>query len=307
MVQPFDSDKQRLMRRATYASVTVAVSIITIKFIAWLMTDSLSLMASLVDSVLDVASSVINLMAVRYALKPADEDHRFGHGKAEDIAAFAQSAFIAGSALFVGVEAIQRFISPTKLEHMDVGIAVMLVSIVLTAGLVWFQNYVIKRTGSSVVRADALHYQTDLLVNAMVIVSLLVSPYVPVFDPVCGLAIALYIMKGAWGVGRQAFDHLMDKEFDEAEREKIIDAALSCEKVKGVHDLRTRRSGMRTFIQMHIELKGDLKLKEAHDVADAVEQAVLKEFPGADVLVHLDPMTDNEIDLGKNHVVSVKG
>ncbi len=302
-----DTKKQSLMRAATYASVTVAVMIIIAKFSAWLATDSLSLMASLVDSTLDVAASLINLVAVRYALKPADEDHRFGHGKAEDIAAFAQSAFIAGSALFIGVEATSRLITPRAIEHTNLGIYAMLFSIVMTIALISFQHYVVKKTNSRVVQADAVHYQTDLLVNAAVIISLLLSQYfeLHIIDPIFGMVIAAYIMKSAWQVGRVAFDNLMDKELPDITREAIITASLSCKGVKGAHDLRTRYSGLTAFIQIHIELDANLLLHKAHDIAENVESRILNVMPGAEVLVHIDPANTRDIDIEKNHVMSI--
>lgn len=302
-----DIKKQSLMKAATYASVFTAIIIIIVKLYAWIATDSLSLMASLVDSALDIAASAINLVAVRYALKPADEDHRFGHGKAEDIAAFAQSAFIAGSAAFIAIEAIGRFINPRSIAHTDIGIAAMIFSIVMTLALVSFQLYAVKKTRSSVVQADALHYQTDLLVNAAVIGSLLLTRYIemPFIDPLLGIFIAAYIMRSAWKVGRKAFDNLMDKELPDALREEIMTSAIACDKVKGVHDLRSRYSGLKAIVQIHVELDGTLLLQDAHDVAENVEEAIMKILPDAEVLVHLDPATSRTIDINKNHVMSL--
>ncbi len=302
-----DIKKQSLMKAATYASIFTALSIIIVKLIAWIATDSLSLMASLVDSTLDVAASAVNLVAVRYALKPADEDHRFGHGKAEDIAAFAQSAFIAGSALFIAVEAISRLITPRTIEHSTLGISAMAFSIVMTLILITFQKYVVNKTNSRVIQADAIHYQTDLLVNGVVIVSLLLSSYYNLYiiDPLFGIAIAAYILKSAWGVGRQSFDNLMDKELPDELREQIMTAAIGCKEVKGVHDLRSRYSGLQAHIQIHVELDATLSLKHAHDVAENVEQEIVKILPDAEVLVHLDPATSKSIDVNKNHLVSL--
>lgn len=302
-----DVKKQSLMRAATYASVLTAVCIIIAKIVAWLMTDSLSIMASLVDSALDILASMVNLVAVIYALKPADDDHRFGHGKAEDIAAFAQSAFIAGSALFICIEAIGRFVSPVVIKHNSVGVSVMIFSIILTLGLVLFQRYVVKKTNSRVVQADAVHYQTDLLVNGVVIASLLLSSITPshFIDPLFGILIAAYIMKSAWNVGKQAFDNLMDKELPDELREQIMTAAIACDQVKGVHDLRSRYSGLKAIIQIHVELEANLLLKQAHDVAENVELEITKIIPNAEVLVHLDPATTRPIDINKNHLMSI--
>lgn len=281
----------QLMRYATYASVLTAAVIIVAKMFAWFYTDSLSLLSSLVDSILDIVASIINLFALRYALKPADEDHRFGHGKAEDIAAFSQSAFIAGSAIFIGTEAISRFLNPTAIEHSMIGIWVMLFSIIMTTILVMFQRYVVKRTKSTIVEADSLHYLTDFYVNIAVIVALLLYQFFDLkfVDPIFALGIAAYIFYTAWKVARKSFDHLMDKEFEEEDRQKIIVTALQHPLVKGLHDLRTRSSGIKPFIQFHLELDGDISLTEAHTISDEVEALVMKAFPNAEVLIHQDP------------------
>jgi ferrous-iron efflux pump FieF len=296
-----------LMRLATYASVIVALMIIIAKIIAWLMTDSLSLMASLIDSTLDVLASLVNLFAIYYALKPADDDHRFGHGKAKDIAAFAQSAFITGSAIFIGAEAINRIISPREIMHSDIGIMAMSFSIVMILGLVIFQRFVIYRTKSRLVEADSIHYQADLLVNAVVIFSLWLSHYFKLtfIDPVLGLLIAAYILRSAWKVGRKSFDSLMDKELEDSIRESIMEIALSVKDVKGIHDLRTRHSGTTPIIQIHVELDPHLPLYQAHEVSEAVEAAILALLPTSEVLVHLDPATTKMIDIRKNHAMSI--
>lgn len=288
--------KQKLMRIATYSSVVTASLIIVVKVSAWIYTDSLSLLASLADSTLDVISSVINMLALHYALQPADENHRFGHGKAEDIAAFAQSAFIAGSALFIVIQAIGRAIDPHPLQNEPIGIAVMLVSVTLTLFLVTFQKYVVKQTGSSLVKADLLHYSMDLVVNAMVICSLVASMYFGLgwVDTILAFIISAYIFRGAWGVGRPAFDSLMDAEMPESDRAKIIECVLANKNVHGMHDLRTRVSGMMKFIQFHVELDGSMTLKSANKIADDLELSVGKLFPSAEVIVHQDPENDSD-------------
>jgi ferrous-iron efflux pump FieF len=299
---------QKLMKLASTASVGVAGTIVFIKIIAWIMTDSLSLLSSLVDSVLDIVSSIINFMALRYALQPADEDHRFGHGKAEDIAAFAQAAFIAGSGLFIVVEAFSRFINPHEIGNSFIGIWVMVASSVLTLGLLAVQRYVIKQTNSSVIKADSLHYSTDMLVNMMVIGSFLAAMVwdMGFIDPVLALIIAAYIFKSAWQVGRGAFDNLMDREFSDEDRKKITEAVFACKGAKGMHDLRTRSSGITPFIQFHLELDGKMSLKEAHKITDKIEAEVLKHFPHAEVLIHQDIVGGHELPLELGAVVPVK-
>lgn len=297
----------RLMRLATYASVTVAGLIIVAKFFAWIVTDSLSMLSTLVDSMLDILVSIINMAAVHYALKPADEDHRFGHGKAEDIASFAQAAFIAGSAVFITIEAITRLVTPHTIESPRLGIAVMVYSIVLTVALLVFQRYVINRTRSTVISADSMHYKTDLLVNLAVIVALLGSMFWDTLymDTLIALAIAAYIFKSAWEIGREAFNKLMDKELDEPTRDQIKAIVLEHKEVKGMHDLRTRYSGIQLFIQFHLELDGSVTLYDAHKIAEEVEKDILKAFPNAEVTIHEDPEDTEVISLLKEQVKSI--
>jgi len=280
----------RLMKLATYASVSVASILIASKFTAWLFTDSVSLLSTLIDSFLDAGASLVNLIAVRHALEPADRDHRFGHGKAEPLAGLAQAAFICGSAGFLVIEASERLFHPKGIENTDIGYAVMGLAIVLTLCLVAFQRYVVGKTGSIAITADSVHYQMDILVNAGVIASLwLVGAFAWVLaDPIIALIIAAYILWGAWKIGIMAY-HMLDRELDEAERQKIIDIALAHAEVRGLHDLRTRASGNNVFIQMHIEMDGDFSLLQAHAVSDAVEASVMAAFPNAEVLIHSDP------------------
>lgn len=281
----------RLMRLATYASVTVAVVLIVTKFVAWMMTDAVSLLSTLIDSFLDAGASLLNLLAVRQALEPADKEHRFGHGKAEPLAGLAQAAFICGSAVFLVIEAGERLFNPRTIENTDVGYAVMGLAIVLTLFLVVFQRYVVGKTGSIAITADSAHYQMDVLVNAGVIVSLwLVSRFGwTLADPLIALIIAGYIFWGARRIGLIAYDMLMDRELEDDERQKILDIALSHPGVKGLHDLRTRSSGNQVFIQMHLEMDGEISLLDAHTISDAVEASVLAAFPNAEVLIHEDP------------------
>jgi ferrous-iron efflux pump FieF len=298
---------ERLMKMASMASIGVAAAIIFIKIVAWVMTDSLSLLSSLVDSVLDIVSSFIGLMAVRYSLQPADEDHRFGHGKAEDIAAFAQSAFISGSGIFIIVEAISRFIVPHTIENGAIGIMVMLASSVLTVGLLFFQSYVIKQTKSTLIKADNIHYKSDLMINAVVIFSFVAVQFwdIGYLDTILAIFIAIYIFKSAWDVGRGSFDKLMDKEFSDADRQKITEAVFSCKGAKAMHDLRTRSSGIKPFIQFHLEMDGNIKLKEAHKICDTIEAKVLEIFPHAEVLIHQD-IDGDDVPLELGRVVPVR-
>ncbi|KAA1190055.1 cation diffusion facilitator family transporter [Pseudohalioglobus sediminis] len=282
----------RLMRLATYASVSVAAVLILAKFAAWTQSGSVSLLASLVDSTLDALASLVNLFAVRHSLSPADREHRFGHGKAEALAALGQAALISASAVFLLYESVGRLLSPVEIQSYQSAVWVIVLAIAMTLGLLGFQRYVIQRTDSTAIKADALHYRSDLLVNTSVLLALALSYWGwPGFDALFALLIALYILYSAWEIVRGAFDHLMDRELPDSERQDILLIATSQSGVRGVHDLRTRRSGTDTFMQMHIELDDDLQLLQAHTIAEQVEAAVLAAFPGAEVIIHLDPLS----------------
>lgn len=281
----------RLMRRATYASVTVAVILIMAKSAAWGFSGSVAVLSTLMDSVLDALASLVNLFAVGHALTPPDREHRFGHGKAEPLAALAQAAFIAGSAIFLLIEAGKRLYEPRPVEASEIGIGVMVFSIVMTLLLVRYQRYVIKETGSLAISADSLHYVGDLLVNAAVIVALLLSTQLGLLwaDPVFGLAIAAYIFWNAWMIARGALDMLMDRELEPEERQQIADIVKGHPEVRGLHDLKTRAAGPQKFIQMHLEMDGNLSLWRAHEISDAVESELEQAFPHAEILIHQDP------------------
>jgi len=278
------------MRMATYASVITATILIVIKLIAWIMTDAVSLLATLIDSCLDAVTSVINLLAVRHALQPADTKHRFGHGKAESLAGLAQAAFITGSAFFLMLEGFHRLLHPQPLEVIGVGVWVMGFSMLATLGLVFLQTHVVKKTGSSAVKADSLHYKTDLLVNASVIAALLLTAYGwPGFDPVFAIVISLYILHSAWEIGHESAQALMDQELPDEDRQRIISISLQHAQARGVHDLRTRKSGATTFIQLHLELNDDLPLIRAHAISDEVEARIRAAYPNAEIIIHEDP------------------
>ncbi|MCW8915692.1 MAG: cation diffusion facilitator family transporter [Magnetovibrio sp.] len=281
----------RLMKMATYAAVGMASMLIIIKFVAWLMTDSVSLLSTLIDSLLDVAASTVNLLAVRHALEPADKEHRFGHGKAESLAGLAQSAFISGSAVFLLLQAGERLYNPMEITNTNIGYAVMVFSIVATIALVLFQKYVAKRTQSLAISADSAHYTMDVLVNIAVIVSLFLATELgwSFADPLFAIAIAFYILHGAYEIGVEAYHVLMDRELPDEDRTKIRELAVQHPRVTGMHDLRTRQSGPDVFIQMHLEMPGDITLLDAHSIAEDVMRKVQKAYPRAEVLVHEDP------------------
>ncbi len=281
----------RLMKLATVASVSVATVLIGVKLAAWLMTDSISVLSSLVDSLLDALASLVSMFAVYQALRPADREHRFGHGKAEPLAGLGQTAFISVSGVLLLIEAISRLVSPRAVAHVDVGIGVMVFATVITGALVVFQNYVVRKTGSTAIGADALHYKSDVFVNLSVIVSLGLSAWLGwhVADPLFGIAIGLFLLYGAWKIARRSLDFLMDREFPDDDRARIRDIVMHHPMVKGMHDLRTRRAGLQPFIQLHLELDGDMRLLEAHEIADQVEARIKQAYPAAEVLIHQDP------------------
>ena len=283
--------RARLLKRATRAALAVSGALICLKFAAWVATDSVAILSSLVDSALDAMASAVNFVAVRHALAPPDAEHRFGHGKAESIAGLAQAAFVAGSALFLIFEALSRLAGPRPVAYGGAGVAVMLVSIALTFGLVRYQTYVVRRTGSTAIGADSLHYRADLLANLAIIGALVGAGRFDAawIDPAAALLVAAYILYSAWEILRTALDGLMDREFPEAERRRILDIAAAHPQVRGMHDLRTRRSGPRSFVQLHLELEGSMTLRDAHVVSDRVEEDIVAAFPGAEVIVHLDP------------------
>ena len=281
-----------LVRRATQVSVAVALLLITIKFIVYLSSGSVALLSSLIDSVLDSLASILNFIAVKHSLSPADKEHRFGHGKAEPLAGLGQSAFIAGSSLFLIVESINRFINPQVVQHGGMAILAMLLSLMLTITLVVYQKYVIRQTGSLAIKADSLHYVSDITLNVGVIVALVLTSYFGFIlaDPVFALLIAIYIFYSARKILLQSLDQLMDKELPDNERNKIKAIVLKHADVASLHELRTRASGLNIFIQLHLEMDGELSLREAHAIADEVEKELQGEFPNADIIIHQDPV-----------------
>jgi ferrous-iron efflux pump FieF len=290
---PFSLSPQqaRLMRLASIASTAVALILIASKAVAWWYSDSVSMLSTLLDSTLDLLASLVTLLSVRHALMPADREHRFGHGKAEALAGLIQSGFIGASAVWLLISAGQRLVAPVPVRHEALGIAVMLGSIALTALLVIFQRRVIRRTGSMAIGADRMHYQSDLVTNVGVIAAIVLSGRfdVPLADPVIAGLIGLYILKSAADIGRDAYNVLMDRELSLEERERIKEIVRAHPQVRDLHDLRTRSSGITTFIQLHMELDPEMKLSQAHDIAEAVEADIRLAFPNAEIIVHQDP------------------
>ena len=285
-------ERNSLVRTASYASVAVAFFLLLTKGIVWWITDSVSLFASLIDSLLDMGASFINMIAVRHAMEPPDNDHRFGHGKAEALSALAQGVLISVSSIWLWYEVIYRFNHPQTLHKASLGIVVMLISILLSALLIMFQANVIKKTGSTAIKADAAHYRTDLIINGGVIASLLIVQNTGLtwVDTVFGGGIALYIFYTAWAIFKDSIKILMDQEVDPHIREKIQDIAMSHKDVRGVHDIRTRSSSTHLHVQIHLEMDGKITLEKAHEISDTVESEIVHAFPNSDVLIHQDPI-----------------
>lgn len=285
------AEHARLTSKAALLSLAVALTLIALKAWAWLMSGSVAMLASLADSALDLAASLITYFAVRYAAAPPDREHRFGHGKAEAFAGLLQGGLVAVSAVLIALEAAPRFLAPAEITHGFESIAVMLISIALTAGLVAYQTRAVRRTGSVATRADRLHYVSDLSANAIVLVGIGAGAYFGVAwaDPVAALLVAAWLAYGSLKVAREAADHLLDREVADETRARIRALAEEDARILLVHELRTRTSGPYLHIQFHAELDPDLSLEAAHQIVVAAEERIRAQFPTADIIIHPDP------------------
>ena len=283
--------RSKLTARAAMASIAMAVTLIALKAFAALETGSMAMLGSLADSGLDLVASLVVLLGVRIAAVPADYDHRFGHGKAEALAALAQVALITVSAAFIGYRAVQRLLAGAQTSQAELGIGVSIVAIVLTAALISYQRHVVSRTGSLAIGTDRLHYSSDLLLNGSVILALALDQFAGLTgaDAVFGLLIALWLLWGAWSASSHALDQLMDKEWPEDLRKRFLAAAKEYSELAGLHDFRTRSSGTHYFAQFHVWVPADWTVREAHDRLDHAEQALRERFPDTEILIHVDP------------------
>jgi ferrous-iron efflux pump FieF len=279
-----------LARRAAIASVCSAILLGALKAWAAVETGSVAVLASLADSVLDLFASLVTLGGVHWASQPADEEHRFGHGKAEALAALFQVVVIAISALAILMRAITRLQGGDVSASPESGIAVSMIAIVVTLALTRYQQHVINRTGSVAIGADRFHYTSDLLLNGAVIVALVLDAWGMVgADPVFGIAIAFWLLFGAWRASEAAIDQLMDKEWPEEKRRAFVEVAARHPALKSLHDLRTRSSGAADFVQFHISMNPAMTIQQAHDVVEALEKELGAAFPGTEILIHVDP------------------
>jgi ferrous-iron efflux pump FieF len=277
---------------AAAVSIAVAAGLVVLKLVAGLMTNSLSLLASAVDSLTDIFASTVNFFAIRAASRPADADHAYGHGKAEGLAGLFQSVVISASGLYLGYEGVRRLIEPEPLRAEVVGIVVMAISMVASMLLVRFLRRVARETRSIALEADSLHFSTDVLANAGVLVLLVLVKLtgIPALDPIASLAISAYIVYAASGVMRDSIDQLMDRALPDDIHELVREIALTHADVAGVHDIKSRSSGPRRFIEIHLEIDGSKSLQDAHDASVRVLRHIEREIPGSKVFVHTDPV-----------------
>ena len=279
------------IKRAASASLVVATTLLVAKLGAWSLSDSTSVLSSLLDSLMDIAASLINFFAVRYALMPADEDHPFGHTKAEGLAALIQSAFIMGSAIALLVHVVDRLVDPQPLTGLGESVGVMLFSAALTALLVVYQRWVARKTGSLAIKADSAHYYGDILTSLAVVVALLAAWWEHYWlDPVVALIIGAVLVHSVYEIVSEALKVLMDQAMSEEDEQRLADLIHGVDGVHGFHDLKTRQAGMVQFVQLHLDLDGQQSLNQAHAIGNEVEQRIQQHFPKAEVLIHHDPV-----------------
>jgi ferrous-iron efflux pump FieF len=292
------TERGTLTTRAALASIAMAIILIALKSYTALQTSSMAMLGSLADSALDLVASLIVLLGVRIAAAPADHEHRFGHGKAEALAALVQVIIITLSAIFIGFRAVQRLINGAQTADAELGIGVSVIAMILTVALISYQRHVVRRTGSLAIGTDRLHYSSDLLLNGSVIVALGLDQYAgwTGADAVFGLLIALWLAWGAWRASSHALDQLMDREWPDELRARFLSAAKEYPELAGLHDFRTRSSGTPYFAQFHDWVPPEWTEQEAHDRLDRVEEQLQQRFPDTEILIHIDPegQTDRE-------------
>ncbi len=284
-------DRAFLTRSAAFASIAMALFLGTLKTWAAWRTGSTAMLGSLADTTLDLIASLVTLAGVWIAARPADETHRFGHGKAEALAAMFQVILIVLSSAGIAFSAVTRLLEGGRTDAAAEGIGVSLVAIVATFALLAWQRHVIRRTGSIAIRTDNVHYKSDLLLNLGVIAALVLDQYLGFAraDPLFGLAIAGWLLWGAWRASTEAIDHLMDREWSEEKRLRFVEVAARHPELQHLHDLRTRTSGDRDFAQFHVDLDPHMTVAEAHDIVERVEADLCAEFPDLELLIHIDP------------------
>lgn len=294
------SERSQLTQRAAFISLLVAFVIIAMQLYAYYMTNAMVVLASVLESVMDAIASATALFALYTAHRPADHNHRYGHGKAEPLVAMGQAAFIAGSGIYFIIQSASRIINPEPVRETGFGITVMLISSALIVALLFYQHKIVLRTQSLSIKADFLHYLNDIIVNGLVMVSLWLggSRDWPWLDGTASIIIASYIMFSAYRLGKTAVDELMDLELNTEHRQRILSIMKSHKAVEGIHDLRTRRSGPDIFIEAHVEMSAHMSLQAVHHVTDMIENALRMEFPTAHITLHQEPagIQDEKLD-----------
>lgn len=290
----------KLKRLAATLSVSLAVALCFLKIFGSIYTGSLAILSSLIDSLADVFASSLSFVAIKFSTRPASLEHRYGYGRAESISALAQAAFIAGSGLFVMYDGITRIIHTAPLEQTDFGIVVMAISLIATLALIAFQKYVTKKTASPAIKADSAHYTVDVLTNLSIIISLLVVKFLGInwFDILTAFIISAYLIFNAYKLAAEAVAALTDRELSQDIKQKVIDIVTNSEGIKGYHDFRSRDLGGVYFFEIHLELDGNLTLNLTHELTDNVEDAIKRQFPDAQVIIHQDPygLRENRLD-----------
>jgi len=292
--------RSALTQRAAFASVSMAISLLGLKGWAAWQTGSVSMLGSLADTALDIVASLVTLFSVRLAAQPADDDHAYGHGKAEALAALFQTGIISASALAIGLRGMSQIGASRAPESPELGIGVSIVAIMATLALVSFQRYVVRKTGSVAIQADQVHYASDLVLNASVIAALFLDSILHIHgaDPVFGIGIGLWLLWHAKEVAAHAVNQLMDKEWPEEKRERFLAIARGHPELKGIHDFRTRSSGSHEFVQFHVWVDPAMTISEAHRVMDEVEARLMVDFPGTEILIHPDPEGHSDPERG---------
>lgn len=290
-LDPIAERRAALTRSAAIASIVTALFLLVLKLSATLQTSSTAMLGSLADTALDLVASLATLVGVYIAAQPADEDHRFGHGKAESLSAIFQVMLIALSAAGIGFSAVRRIAEGGRIAEAPYGIGVSAIAIVATLVLLGWQRHVIRQTRSVAIAADHVHYQSDLLLNVAVIAALVLDQYAGfgLADPLFGLAIAGWLLWGAWRAAAEAIDNLMDREWPEDERQRFVELAAKHPELNNLHDLRTRTSGNRDFVQFHVDMPASMTVAKAHEITERVEDDLGRHFPNMELLIHIDP------------------
>jgi cation diffusion facilitator family transporter len=299
---PDTESGRRLRRLASNTSFILALSLVGVKLVAWALTGSMALLAAAVDGVLDVCTSMVTFIGIRFAERPEDDNHRYGHGKGETLAAFLQALLLAGAGCTLVFQALREFMHPRALAQLQAGVLMTAGSLAAVGCLVALQSWVIRRTGSTAIIADRKHYLADIIVNIGVLISLGTSWLTRSerVDPGVGLCLSVYMIWCAWTMVRDALQGLLDEELPPADRETILETVRACPGVVDLHDLRTRNASDRKFIELHLEIDGDLTVRAGHDICERAAAAVRALYDGnAEVLIHAEPagIIDDRLDM----------